>query len=99
MVDQRYIHSEVNVERNIAHLSEECAELIVKLGTVVQACGKTLRHGLDSTDPTIPMERRISNALWIRVAIEDVGAEARDVKFMMERVTRILLRREEKAGS
>lgn len=99
MVDQRYIHSETNVERNIAHLSEECAQLIVKLGMVIQACGKTLRHGLDSTDPTIPMQTRISNALWIRITIENVGAEKRDVEFMMERVSRILLRREQGAGS
>ena len=49
----------------ISILSEE-------LGEVQQAIGKILRHGLDSVDPTIPVDQRFTNAVTLGIELGDV---------------------------
>lgn len=51
----------------LALLAEECGEL-------VQAIGKTLRHGLDSTNPLVPPGSDRSNRGWIEKEMGDVRA-------------------------
>lgn len=49
-------------------------KLIEECGEVQHACGKTLRFGTDSTDPTltIPIAERETNLQWILREIEDL---------------------------
>jgi NTP pyrophosphatase (non-canonical NTP hydrolase) len=51
----------------LALLSEECGEL-------VQAIGKTLRHGLDSVNPMLPPGTSQSNRGWLEKEMGDVRA-------------------------
>lgn len=49
----------------LALLVEECAE-------VIQACGKALRFGPQSFDPTLPPDRRETNTAWIQRELDDL---------------------------
>lgn len=51
----------------LALLAEECGEL-------VQAIGKTLRHGLDSVNPLLPPGTGRSNRGWLEKEMGDVRA-------------------------
>jgi NTP pyrophosphatase (non-canonical NTP hydrolase) len=51
----------------LALLAEECGEL-------VQAIGKTLRHGLDSVNPLVPPGTDRSNRGWLEKEMGDVRA-------------------------
>lgn len=51
---------------------EALAILSEELGEVQQAIGKILRHGLDSVDPTIPVEKRFTNAVSLGIELGDV---------------------------
>jgi len=46
--------------------------LVEELGEVAQAVGKTLRHGFDSRDPTIPYS--MTNRHWIEQEVGDLTA-------------------------
>lgn len=52
-------------EQIYGYLVEECGE-------VLQAAGKTMRWGENSTDPTIPLNCRITNAEWLRREMKDL---------------------------
>lgn len=52
-------------EEAIAHLSEECGE-------VVTAIGKAMRFGLDSYNPELPPEQRETNRQWITREVADL---------------------------
>jgi len=49
----------------LAHAAEECGELIA-------AIGKTLRFGLDSYNPELPLHKRECNKDWVLREIKDV---------------------------
>lgn len=49
----------------LAHLIEECGE-------VLAAAGKTLRYGLASVNPLIPVEQRETNGSWLKREMEDL---------------------------
>lgn len=61
MTDERYMRP--GVEFALARLNEECGEL-------VSAIGKTMRWGLNSSDPSSGV--RESNEDWIYREMEDV---------------------------
>lgn len=56
MTDPKYYRP--GIEPAIGKLVEECGE-------VLAAVGKTIRWGLESTNPEIPAEERERNADWI----------------------------------
>jgi hypothetical protein len=62
-MDERYIVD--NVEHAWGRLVEESGE-------VLAAAGKSLRFGLDSYDPTLPVEERETNAAWLKREIDDL---------------------------
>jgi len=56
---------------------ERLALLIEECGEVIQAAAKILRHGYESYNPTVPVEKRITN----RVALEwEIG----DLLYILE---------------
>ena len=57
----------------LAHLVEECGE-------VTAAVGKTLRFGLSSVNPEIPVKDRVTNREWLLSEIEDLILAARSVR-------------------
>jgi NTP pyrophosphatase (non-canonical NTP hydrolase) len=55
----------------LGYLVEECGE-------VLHAAGKSLRWGLDSSNPEIPEAARETNEIWLRRELDDLrGALAR----------------------
>ena len=46
--------------------------LIEEAGEVLAAAGKTLRWGLDSTNPDVPLSKRETNEDWLRREIADL---------------------------
>ncbi len=53
------------LEAILGKLVEECGE-------VQAACGKTLRFGLESTNPELPPEKRETNRAWILRELRDL---------------------------
>lgn len=74
MSDRRFLPK--NDRDKISHLVEECGE-------VVAAAGKTLRFGLDSYNPLLPIEEQELNRTWLR-------REIRDLKMAIKAVEKIL---------
>ena len=64
--------------QRLAYLFEECGEVLVPLsvqiGKVLAAGGKTLRWGLQSSNPEVPPEERETNAAWLFREVEDLQA-------------------------
>jgi hypothetical protein len=54
-----------DTEKYLAHVIEEAGE-------VVAAAGKTLRFGLQSVNPLIPVEDQITNEEWLRGEVSDL---------------------------
>ena len=52
-------------QQKIGYLAEECGELIA-------AIGKTIRWGLDSYNPELPIDKQEANRDWILREIKDV---------------------------
>lgn len=46
--------------------------LVEESGEVLQAVGKTIRWGLESSNPELPPEQRESNAAWILRELKDL---------------------------
>ena len=78
MVDQRYLRPR-DVDFCLAHVVEECGE-------VLAAAGKTQRWGFESYDPTIPIEKRISNAQWLRQEIDDLKGAIERLENCMDKL-------------
>lgn len=55
----------INIEQALGYLVEECGE-------VLQAIGKTMRHGTRSSNPDLPLEKRELNKDWILREIKDL---------------------------
>lgn len=51
----------------LGYLTEECGE-------VLAAAGKSIRRGLDSTNPELPPEQRETNAAWLLREMDDLEA-------------------------
>lgn len=62
-VDPKYLRS--GVDFAIAHLVEECGE-------VLAAAGKTQRWGLDSVNPELPPEQQETNRAWLLREMNDL---------------------------
>ena len=58
---------EDNLDFCLAHLNEECGE-------VVAAIGKTMRWGYDSVNPELPFEEQETNLDWVLRELSDVKA-------------------------
>lgn len=54
-----------DAEQALAHVIEECGE-------VISAAGKTLRFGPMSADPTLPPEEQTTNIEWLIMEMEDL---------------------------
>ena len=63
-------------EQKLGYLIEECGELQAALG-------KTIRWGLDSVNPELPLHEQELNREWILREIEDVK---RAIKFVEEAI-------------
>ena len=61
-------------EQRLGYLVEECGE-------VLQAAGKSLRWGLDSSNPELPQEKRETNSAWLRRELIDLE---RAIKYVRE---------------
>jgi NTP pyrophosphatase (non-canonical NTP hydrolase) len=67
------------LEQKLGYLVEECGE-------VLHAVGKTLRWGLDSTNPELPVDQRETNAAWLLRELLDLkGAVERAEKELRAR--------------
>ena len=64
-----------DVQGALAHLIEECGEVLAaagKIGDVLAAAGKTVRFGLNSVNPLIPVAERETNASWLLREMADL---------------------------
>lgn len=52
-------------DQHLGYLIEECGE-------VLAAAGKTLRWGLDSVNPEIPPQERVTNEEWLCAEMDDL---------------------------
>ena len=58
--------------------TEHLGYLIEECGEVLAAAGKSLRWGLDSSNPELPAEQRETNEAWLRREMVDLlGAMSR----------------------
>jgi hypothetical protein len=64
MADPRFIRTG-DVQFAMAHAAEECGE-------VIAALGKSLRWGLDSVNPLLPIEQQETNRDWLKREIADL---------------------------
>lgn len=75
-------------EQRLGYLVEECAEVLEPLAThtvrVLKAVGKTLRRGLDGTNPELPEEQRETNAKWLLRELADLEAAISRVREKVE---------------
>lgn len=62
--------------QKLAHLVEECGE-------VMAAAGKTLRWGLDSYNPEVPVSERETNQEWLLREIADLELAIANAKAML----------------
>lgn len=59
--------------RNVEVLKETALiRLSRAAGEMLQAVGKSRRHGLDSSNPELPPDQRVTNADWIRSLVPDM---------------------------
>lgn len=65
MSDIPYRYRSNSPSQALAHLSEECGELVA-------AIGKTMRWGSQSVNPELPPEQQETNIDWVRREIRDV---------------------------
>lgn len=63
MADPRFLQD--GFEKRLAHLVEECGELIA-------AAGKTQRWGPDSVNPLLQPQHQETNIAWLRREMADV---------------------------
>lgn len=63
MSDPRFLQS--GFDAQLAHLVEECGE-------VIAAAGKTQRWGRESVNPLLPSDQQETNDAWLRREIADV---------------------------
>lgn len=61
------------VEQKLGYLVEECGE-------VLAAVGKSLRWGLESFNPEIPIEKRETNRQWALREIQDLKGAIRRIE-------------------
>ena len=62
--------------QKLSHLVEECGE-------VLAAAGKSLRWGLDSCNPELPVQQRETNRAWLLREITDLELAISNVKSML----------------
>jgi hypothetical protein len=65
--------------QKLGHLIEECGE-------VMAAAGKSLRWGLDSYNPEVPVEKRETNRDWLLREITDLELAIVNVKSMLTQI-------------
>lgn len=58
-------YKSTSVQQSLAHVIEECGE-------VIAAAGKSLRWGLSSVNPELPLEQQESNRDWLFREITDL---------------------------
>lgn len=63
----------VDAAQAIAYLCEECGE-------VLAAAGKTLRWGVDGTNPELPPVNRETNRAWLLREMKDLAGAVRRVR-------------------
>lgn len=61
------------LEQKLGYLVEECGE-------VMAGVGKTLRWGIDSSNPELPKEERETNRAWILRELVDLEGAIQRVK-------------------
>lgn len=71
MADTKYLRP--GVPFAIAHLVEECGE-------VLAAAGKTQRWGLDSYNPELPIDGRETNQAWLLRELDDLEGSIQRVR-------------------
>lgn len=64
-------------EQKLGYLIEECGE-------VLAAAGKTIRCGLDSVNPELPLQEQESNRDWLAREIEDLERAIKYVRLARE---------------
>lgn len=94
MADPRFIRTG-DVNFALAHASEECGELMVEVGGLVAAIGKTQRWGLDSVNPLLPPAEQEANRDWVRRQIDGVRREVSDLIGALDRLEAELSRKEQ----
>ena len=62
-----------SAEQAIAYLCEECGE-------VLAAAGKSLRWGLDSSNPELPLDERELNRDWLLREMKDLAGAVKRVR-------------------
>ena len=53
-----------------------------ELGEVLQAIGKSIRFGWDSSNPELPKEKRITNLQWVKEEVRDLERAMSNFKNM-----------------
>lgn len=59
-------------DKQLAHLVEECGELLAATGELLAAAGKTQRWGPRSVNPLLPVTKRETNLDWLQREMNDV---------------------------
>jgi NTP pyrophosphatase (non-canonical NTP hydrolase) len=67
------IYKPETVEQKLGYLVEECGE-------VLSAVGKSIRWGLNSVNPEIPIEEQETNSDWIKRELKDLKRAIRLVE-------------------
>jgi hypothetical protein len=64
----------------VGKATEEAGEVLIEVGGLLHAIGKTLRWGWQSVNPELAPEDQETNAAWVRRKIADAGVEIVDLQ-------------------
>lgn len=79
------------VEQRIGYLVEEAGEVSERLGDVLAAAGKSIRWGLEGSNPELPPEHRETNREWLLRALTALEPELADLAEAIKRAREGLL--------
>jgi NTP pyrophosphatase (non-canonical NTP hydrolase) len=66
MSNPKYIpNSNSSLDKKLGYLIEECGE-------VLHATGKSIRWGLGSFNPELPLSERVYNSDWLKAELQDL---------------------------
>ena len=66
------------------HTHQAIAYLIEECGEVLAAAGKSLRWGLDSVNPELPIEQQEANRDWLLREMKDLAGAVKRVRAFIE---------------
>lgn len=83
-MDEKYLRDGFDFQ--VAHVNEECGEVVTALGGIVAAIGKAGRWGWDSVNPELEPEDQETNRAWLSRAMKAAKPELEDLLNAIERL-------------